>query len=93
MPAVTVDDWTVLPRTVAARPDAEDRAPISVTTAPRGYDPVHPRAEWLKRKSLTVGFPPLPKELLVSRELIGWLVRNTKQVAPLIVWLADATMG
>jgi len=38
MPAVTVDDWTVLPRTVAARPDAEDRAPISVTTAPRGYE-------------------------------------------------------
>jgi hypothetical protein len=38
MPAVTVDDWTVLPRTVAARPDAEDRAPISITTAPRGYE-------------------------------------------------------
>jgi redox-sensitive bicupin YhaK (pirin superfamily) len=38
MPAVTPADWTVLPRTVAARPDAEDRAPISVTTAPRGYE-------------------------------------------------------
>lgn len=38
MPAITVDDWTVLPRTIAARPDAEDRAPISITTAPRGYE-------------------------------------------------------
>ena len=38
MPAVTVPDWTVLPRTVAARPDAEDRAAISVTTAPQGYE-------------------------------------------------------
>ncbi|MFZ0140450.1 MAG: pirin family protein, partial [Aeromicrobium sp.] len=38
MPAVTAPDWTVLPRTVAAHPDAEDRAAISVTTAPKGYE-------------------------------------------------------
>ncbi|HUS61667.1 MAG TPA: pirin family protein [Acidimicrobiales bacterium] len=38
MPAVTAPDWTILPRTVAARPDAEDRAAISVTTAPQGYE-------------------------------------------------------
>jgi len=38
MPAVNVPDWTVLPRTVAARPDGEDRSVISVTTAPQGYE-------------------------------------------------------
>ncbi|MGA9102107.1 MAG: pirin family protein, partial [Aeromicrobium sp.] len=38
MPAVTAPDWSVLPRTVAARPDAEDRRAISVTTAPQGYE-------------------------------------------------------
>src|ERR1044072_9075169 len=38
MPAVTAPDWTVLPRTVAARPDAEDRQLVSVTTAPQGYE-------------------------------------------------------
>lgn len=45
MPAVTVADWTVLPRVIAAVPEHEDRAPVSVTTAPRGYEgegfPVH----------------------------------------------------
>ncbi|MBK5216406.1 MAG: pirin family protein [Propionibacteriales bacterium] len=45
MPAVTVNDWTVLPRVIAASPEAEDRAPIGVTTAPLGYEgegfPVH----------------------------------------------------
>ena len=63
----------------------------ALKTVPRGFDPAHPRAEWLKRKSLTVGFPPLPQELLVSRELIDWLVKATKQAAPLMLWLADAT--
>ena len=38
MPAVTAPDWTVLPRTVAARPDSEDRVAISVTTAPQGHE-------------------------------------------------------
>src|ERR1044072_462088 len=38
MPAVTAPDWTVLPRTVAARPDAEDRQVVSVTSAPQGFE-------------------------------------------------------
>jgi redox-sensitive bicupin YhaK (pirin superfamily) len=45
MPAVSVADWTVLPRVIVASASAEDRAPISVTTAPKGYEgegfPVH----------------------------------------------------
>jgi uncharacterized protein (TIGR02453 family) len=63
----------------------------ALKTVPRGYDPEHPRAEWLKRKSLTIDSPPLPRDLLGSRRLIDWLVKATKPVAPLMIWLADAT--
>ena len=38
MPAVNVADWTVLPRVIAATTQTEDRAPISVTTGPQGYE-------------------------------------------------------
>ena len=38
MPAVHVADWTVLPRVIATATDHEDRAPITVTTAPKGYE-------------------------------------------------------
>ncbi|MBD8607720.1 pirin family protein [Aeromicrobium sp. CFBP 8757] len=45
MPAVTAADWTVLPRVIATPTQTEDRAPVSVTTAPIGYEgegfPVH----------------------------------------------------
>ena len=56
MPAVTVADWTVLPRVIAAAPDHEDRAPISVTTAPRGFEgegfPVHRAFEGVDARAL-----------------------------------------
>ena len=55
---------------------------------PRGLDPTHPRAELLKRKGCIVSFPDLPKELLVSRALVDWLVKHAKQTAPLVEWLA-----
>lgn len=38
MPAVTVADWTVLPRVIGTTTDNEDRAPVTVTTAPKGYE-------------------------------------------------------
>ena len=56
---------------------------------PRGVDPEHPRAELLRRRNLAVGFPALPKRLIVSRGLVAWLVKETKKVAPLVEWLAD----
>ncbi|MGH1565133.1 pirin family protein [Mumia sp. DW29H23] len=37
MPAVTVPDWTVLPRVISV-PEHEGRAVVSVTTAPQGYE-------------------------------------------------------
>jgi uncharacterized protein (TIGR02453 family) len=58
---------------------------------PRGFDPEHPRAEHLKRKGLTVGFPALPKGILASPKLVPWLVTNIKTAAPLVEWLIFAT--
>ena len=56
---------------------------------PRGVDPEHPRAELLKRKSLAVEFPPLPKRLLTQRGLMGWLVAQSAKARSLVEWLAD----
>ena len=56
---------------------------------PRGFDPNHPRADLLRRKGLIVTFPELPRELLVTRGLIDWLVRHTREAVPLVEWLAS----
>jgi uncharacterized protein (TIGR02453 family) len=58
---------------------------------PRGFDPDHPRADLLKRKSLGVRYPALPKGRLASRSLLPWLVDHAKKAAPLVEWLAFAT--
>jgi uncharacterized protein (DUF2461 family) len=58
---------------------------------PRGMDAQHARAELLKRKGLVVSFPPQPRELLVSRALVAWLVKHAQHAAPLVEWLAFAT--
>jgi uncharacterized protein (TIGR02453 family) len=58
---------------------------------PRGFDLEHPRAELLKRKGLIVAFPPLPRERLVSRALVSWLVAHAKRTVPLVEWLAALT--
>jgi uncharacterized protein (TIGR02453 family) len=59
---------------------------------PKGYDPEHPRAEHLKRKGLTVGFPALPRGILAEKKLVSWLVSNVKSAAPLVEWLVLATI-
>jgi uncharacterized protein (TIGR02453 family) len=56
---------------------------------PRGFDAGHPRADLLRRKGLIVTFPDLPRRLLVSDELVAWLVRHTKRAAPLVDWVAS----
>ena len=58
---------------------------------PKGYEADHPRAEHLLRKGLTVGFPELPKGILVKPELSRWLVAHAKLTAPLVEWLTFAT--
>lgn len=58
---------------------------------PRGYDADHPRADLLKRKGLIVTYPDLPRDLLISRRLVDWLVTHTKRAVPLVEWLASVT--
>lgn len=54
---------------------------------PRGFDPEHPRAELLKLKGLVVSYPTLDRELIVSRALVDWLVKQSRRAAPLVEWL------
>ena len=58
---------------------------------PKGFDREHPRAEILKYKGLIAGYPPFPKGLLTGRKLVDWLVKTSKDVAPLVEWLVFAT--
>jgi uncharacterized protein (TIGR02453 family) len=64
----------------------------SYKRVPKGYDPEHPRAEHLKRQGLTVGFPALPKGILVSPKLVPWVASHAKASAPLVEWLVFATI-
>ena len=63
----------------------------SYKKVPKGYDADHPRAEHLKRKGLTVGFPALPSGIIAKPALTGWLVKHVKTAAPLVEWLVFAT--
>jgi uncharacterized protein (TIGR02453 family) len=63
----------------------------SLKRVPKGYPPDHPRAEMLKRKGLTVGFPDVPKGMLATPKLSKWLADGCKTAAPLVEWLLFAT--
>jgi uncharacterized protein (TIGR02453 family) len=54
---------------------------------PKGFAPDHPRAELLKMKGLTGGFPEIPRGLIGKPGLAGWLVKHGKAMAPLVTWL------
>jgi uncharacterized protein (TIGR02453 family) len=54
---------------------------------PKGFDDDHPRADFLKMKGLTGGFPPIPKGLLFKPGLVDFLVEHGKATAPLVKWL------
>jgi uncharacterized protein (TIGR02453 family) len=64
----------------------------SLKRVPKGFEPDHPRAEMLKWKGLTVGFRDLPKGILATPKLVKWLAGECKIAAPLVEWLAFATM-
>jgi uncharacterized protein (TIGR02453 family) len=64
----------------------------SYQRVPKGYDPEHPRAEHLKRKGLTVGFPALPRGILATKKLVPWLAGHVKSAAPLVEWLVLASV-
>jgi uncharacterized protein (TIGR02453 family) len=54
---------------------------------PKGFDDDHPRAEFLKMKGLTGGFPEIPKGMLFKPELAKWLVGHGKAFVPMVKWL------
>jgi uncharacterized protein (TIGR02453 family) len=54
---------------------------------PKGFAPDHPRAELLKMKGLTGGFPEIPEGLLHKPGLVDWLVGHAKATAPMVKWL------
>jgi uncharacterized protein (DUF2461 family) len=58
---------------------------------PKGFDPEHPRADLLKYQGLVATLPKFPKGILASRKLVDWLVKGSKDVAPLVEWLVFAT--
>jgi uncharacterized protein (TIGR02453 family) len=54
---------------------------------PKGFAPDHPRAELLKMKGLTGGFPEIPAGLIGKPGLAEWLVKHGKAMVPLVTWL------
>ena len=54
---------------------------------PKGFDADHPRAEFLKMKGLTGGFPEIPAGLIGKPGFSDWLIKHAKAMAPLVIWL------
>jgi uncharacterized protein (TIGR02453 family) len=61
----------------------------SYKKVPKPYAEDHPRAELLKLRGLTGGFPEIPKGMLHQAKLVDWLVEHGKATAPLVTWLAN----
>ena len=55
---------------------------------PKGFAPDHPRADLLRMRGLTAGFPAMPRGLLFKPALANWLATQAKLAAPLVGWLA-----
>jgi len=54
---------------------------------PKGFDADHPRAEFLKMKGLTGGFPEIPAGLIGKPGFADWLIKHARAMAPLVIWL------
>ncbi|HEY1556270.1 MAG TPA: TIGR02453 family protein [Kofleriaceae bacterium] len=54
---------------------------------PKGFAPDHARAEFLKMRGLTAGFPEIPRGMLHRAKLADWLVEHGKATAPMVTWL------
>ena len=54
---------------------------------PKPYAEDHPRAEFLKMRGLTAGFPESPRGMLHQAKLVDWLAKHAKATAPMVKWL------
>ena len=60
-----------------------------LTRAPRGVDPLHPRAALLRHKGLALDFPPIPGKVRHGKALVCWCVDRAKEVSPVLRWLLE----
>ena len=56
---------------------------------PRGYDADHPRAELLKHKGLIVDSKPIPKDVLMTPQIVETAFEHCKHIYPLQHWFVD----
>ena len=54
---------------------------------PKPYDAEHPRADLLRHKGLTFGFPSIPRGLIHEAKFATWLAAEAKKAAPVVTWL------
>jgi uncharacterized protein (TIGR02453 family) len=54
---------------------------------PKPYAEDHPRAEFLKMRGLTAGFPEMPRGILHQPKLLDWLAKHCQTTAPMVKWL------
>ncbi len=56
--------------------------------APRGYDKVHPRVDWLKYNALYASVESIPWATIASTQLIEECSQHFARMAPVLKWLA-----
>ena len=54
---------------------------------PKGFAADHPRADLLKMRGLTCGFPAIPRGLIHKPAFADWLFQHAKASAPIVTWL------
>lgn len=64
-----------------------------VKTAPRGYDPHHPRIELLRHKSMTLGKSYGFDPIIHTADLAVQVRRDWRAVAPFVEWVCLHTAG
>ncbi len=82
-------------RTLARRGYTFD-AHETLVRVPKGFDPEHPLADFLRMKGLVARLPPLPALPALGKKGAGkalraWLVTECKAVSALITWTTYAT--
>ncbi|MCC6614795.1 MAG: DUF2461 domain-containing protein [Anaerolineae bacterium] len=57
---------------------------------PAGFDADHPRADWLRFKSLHAGAPFTPPETVTSPDIVATVFNHLRAMAPIEQWLVQA---
>jgi uncharacterized protein (TIGR02453 family) len=60
-----------------------------LSRAPKGVDPLHPRASLLRHKGLALDFPTIPAKVRHKPALLDWCVGQAREVAPVVRWLLE----